>query len=180
MQGAEPPQPRDELPPEKARVRDAQRRARIGLRRWLEQSRPQSIFSIPFIYGMAVPLVFLDFCLTVYQHVCFRLYAIATVARSEFFVIDRHHLAYLNVIEKAHCGYANGVLAYGREIAVRTEQYWCPIKHAHRAHGTHARAEHFLAYGDADEFPAGQERLRRELADERDQANPSSHRRRPS
>jgi hypothetical protein len=111
MQGAEPPQPRDELPPEKARVcefldrtlelegefeaelhrhqervfedlrlrrvkledsvRDAQRRARIGLRRWLEQSRPQSILSIPFIYGMAVPLVFLDFCLTVYQHVCF-------------------------------------------------------------------------------------------------------------
>jgi len=33
--------------------------------------------------------------------------------------MDRHHLAYLNVIEKLnceYCGYANGVFAYVREI----------------------------------------------------------------
>ena len=27
----------------------------------------------------------------------------------------------------ARRGYANGLMAYVREVAVRTEQYWCPI-----------------------------------------------------
>ena len=48
-------------------------------------------------------------------------------------VFDRHRLGYLNAIEKVHCvycGYANGLVAYAREIAARTEQYFCPIKHA--------------------------------------------------
>ena len=48
-----------------------------------------------------------------------------------YVVVDRHRLAYLNVIEKANCmccSYGNGVIAYVSEIAARTEQYWCPIK----------------------------------------------------
>jgi hypothetical protein len=150
-----------------ASVQDAQSRAKVGLRRWLKQSQPQSFLSIPFIYGMAIPLAFLGVCLTFYQRVCLSLYRIERMKRADFIVIDRQHLAYLNAIEKAHCvycGYANGVLAYGVEIAARTEQYWCLIKHAHRAQGTHARAEHFLAYGNAADFAEGQERLRHELA----------------
>jgi hypothetical protein len=43
---------------------------------------------------------------------------------------DRRKLAYLNAIEKLNCDYANGILTYAREIASRTEQFWCPIKHA--------------------------------------------------
>ena len=61
--------------------------------------------------------------------------------RRDYFVFDRHHLAYLNAIEKlncAYCSYANGLVAYVREIAGRTEQFWCPIKHARRAIGAHA------------------------------------------
>jgi hypothetical protein len=34
--------------------------------------------------------------------------------------------------------YANGVFAYVREVGSRTEQYWCPIKHARRVLGVHA------------------------------------------
>ena len=50
-------------------------------------------------------------------------------------LLDRHTLQYLNAIEKANCTfctYANGVIAYVREVAARTEQFWCPIKHAQR------------------------------------------------
>lgn len=49
-------------------------------------------------------------------------------------------LSYLNAIEKlncVYCGYGNGVIAYGREIIARTEQFWCPIKHASKAAGEH-------------------------------------------
>ena len=61
--------------------------------------------------------------------------AFAQVKRSEYVIIDRNHLSYLNLIEAfncVYCGYANGVIAYVREIASRTEQHWCPIKHALR------------------------------------------------
>jgi hypothetical protein len=42
-------------------------------------------------------------------------------------IFDRTHLAYLNLVEKincAYCSYGNGLAAYLREIAARTEQYW--------------------------------------------------------
>jgi len=74
------------------------------------------------------------------------------VRRSAYIVIDRKHLAYLNSIEKLncmYCGYANGVFSYVREIAGRTEQYWCPIRHARRVHAPHTHYRHFIDYGDA-------------------------------
>ena len=69
--------------------------------------------------------------------------------------MDRHHLGYLHFIEKIncdYCGYANGLMAYGREIIARTEQYWCPIRHARRVAGSHQRYAEFLDYGDASEY----------------------------
>jgi len=48
-----------------------------------------------------------------------------------------------------YCGYANGLIAYVREIAARTEQYWCPIKHARPIPAPHARYRVFFEYGDA-------------------------------
>jgi hypothetical protein len=56
-------------------------------------------------------------------------YRIPRVRRAEYLVVDRHHLQYLNGIERMnclYCGYGNGVLAYAVEVAARTEQYWCP------------------------------------------------------
>jgi hypothetical protein len=73
------------------------------------------------------------------------------VRRSTYIVIDRQNLAYLNAIEKAncvYCGYANGVFAYVREIAGRTEQYWCPIKHVKRVRAPHIHYREFVDYGD--------------------------------
>src|SRR5690606_26877042 len=125
--------------------------------------------SAPFIYALIVPLVFLDLLLTLYQAVCFRLYRIPRVPRERYIVIDRHQLGYLNILERlncAYCGYANGLLAYAREIAARTEQYWCPIKHARRVLGSHARYARFLDYGDATDYETRLARLRQELREE--------------
>jgi hypothetical protein len=109
----------------------------------------------PVIYGLIVPLLFLDLGLTVYQAICFPVYKISKVRRSDYIVMDRQHLSYLNFVEKfncAYCAYANGLLAYGTEIAARTEQYWCPIKHARKILGSPARAQRFLAYGDGESY----------------------------
>ena len=62
-----------------------------------------------------------------------------------------------------YCSYGNGLAAYFREIAARTEQYWCPIKHARRIKAAHGRYPLFFEYGDAESYIKGLERLRAEL-----------------
>jgi hypothetical protein len=105
----------------------------------------------------------------IYQSVCFRAYGIARVKRSSYIVFDRQHLAYLNGIEKLnclYCGYANGVFAFVREVAGRTEQYWCPIRHARRVHAPHTHYREFVDYGDGEGYHRRLPLLRQELADE--------------
>ena len=94
----------------------------------------------------------LDAAVEIYQLVCFPIYGIPKVHRQDYLVFDRGRLAYLNTIEKigcVYCSYANGLLAMVAEIAARTEQHFCPIKHAHRMLQTHSRYGKFLPYGDA-------------------------------
>ena len=137
-------------------VKSAHKRLKVGLFNWLRNSRPQSIISAPFIYGMIIPITLFDLAITLYQVICFRLYGIPRVKRSDFIVIDRHQLAYLNSVEKlncVYCGYGVGVINYAREVTSRTEQYWCPIKHARKMSGVHSRYDTFLTYGDATAYP---------------------------
>jgi hypothetical protein len=127
------------------------------------------IVTAPAIYAMIVPLLLLDLFVTVYQAVCFPVYRIPKVRRADYFVFDRHHLAYLNALEKlncAYCSYANCLIAYVREIAARTEQYWCPIKHARRVIGSHARYASFDDFGDAESYQARLVELREKLSKE--------------
>ena len=143
----------------------------IRLRDYLARSRPQSLLSLPFIYGMAVPFLFLDLAISLYQAVSFPLYGIARVRRRDHFVLDRARLPYLNAIEKAncaYCSYANGLLAFAREITARTEQYWCPIKHARTPAGVHDRYARFVDYGDGARYETQARALRRSLIDEAD------------
>jgi hypothetical protein len=133
------------------------------LLRYVLGARPAMILTAPAIYALIIPLVLLDLFVAVYQAVCFPVYGVTRVRRSDYLAFDREHLAYLNVIEKlncAYCAYANGVLAYVREVAARTEEYWCPIKHARRVLGVHPRYGDFLDYGDADACRHDLERLR--------------------
>lgn len=150
-------------------VHEAQRRLRVGTLRWLAGSNLRHAASAPFIYGLIVPFALIDLAVTVYQAVCFRLYRIPLVKRSRYVIVDRHQLAYLNGIQKlncVYCGYANGVAAYVREVASRTEQFWCPIKHARRVTGQHRRYARFLDYGNGDDFEERMAELRAELREE--------------
>lgn len=150
-------------------VRAAHRRMKQGLLSFLRRSSLLSVLTAPVIYGMVVPIALLDLSLSIYQTVCFRVYGISRVKRSAYIVIDRQYLEYLNGIEKlncVYCGYANGVFAYVREIAARTEQYWCPIRHARRLQAPHAHYRNFVDYGDAEAYQAELPQLRRALKDE--------------
>lgn len=147
-------------------VKQAHRRLKTGFFRWLVTYRPQNLITGPIIYGMVIPLLFFDLCITFYQASCFPIYRIAKVRRSDYIVIDRQNLEYLNFIEKFHCtycAYSTGLIAYISEIIARTEQYFCPIKHARTMLGTHARYAHFLEYGDAEDYEAKLEQYRTSL-----------------
>jgi len=132
-------------------------------------ARPAMILTAPAIYALIIPFVLMDLFVAVYQMVCFPVYGIPRVRRRDYLAFDRGQLAYLNAIEKlncAYCAYANGLLAYVREIASRTEEYWCPIKHARRVLGVHARYGRFVDYGDGDAYRHDLERLRTEARSE--------------
>lgn len=145
------------------------RELQVKLSSYLLNARPLVILTAPVIYSLIVPFVLLDAFIMIYQAVCFPVYGIPKVPRREYFVFDRGHLAYLNAIEKlncAYCSYANCLIAYVREVASRTEQYWCPIKHARRTMGAHARYAGFEDYGDAEAYRSQLARHRRSLKEE--------------
>lgn len=141
---------------------------RKGLIAYVRNAPLSYLITAPLIYSLVIPLVLLDLFVTVIQQVCFRVYGIGLVTRGDYIVIDRQALGYLNAIEKVncvYCGYANGLIAYCREVAARTEQYWCPIKHARRAKGLHDRASGFFSYGDAEAYRNDLPKIRAKLVD---------------
>lgn len=139
---------------------------RTGLARFLFSSPLKFYLTVPVIYALILPIALMDICVTIFQAVCFRAWGLTRVRRSDYLAFDRRHLAYLNGIQKlncTYCSYANGVIAYVREVAARTEQFWCPIKHALRVRGTHERYRDFLDFGDAEGFVRKSEQYRRQL-----------------
>ena len=131
------------------------RELQTRLSSYILHAKPLVVLTAPVIYSLIVPLVLLDICVSIYHAVCFPAYGIEKVKRSDYLIFDRGHLAYLNALEKlncAYCSYANGLFAYVREIAGRTEAYWCPIKHAKKAIGAHEHYMGFAAFGDADAY----------------------------
>jgi hypothetical protein len=144
----------------------AHRRLRLGVAAFLAQSPILYVLTAPAIYSLFVPLALIDDWASLYQAICFRVYRIPQVRRSRYVVVDRQKLAYLNWIETlncVYCGYGNGVIAYAREIASRTEQYWCPIKHAGKVVDPHQRYYEFLEFGDADGYRARLDQFRERL-----------------
>jgi hypothetical protein len=146
----------------------ALQRTRAPLLQYLRLTPVLGWIVAPVIYAGIVPLVLLDVFLSVYQALNFGVYGIAHVKRSDYLVLDRVDLVYLNPIERLnclYCGYANGLIAYGREIAARTEQFFCPIKHARRILAAHDHYSGFFEYGDAESYRQGLQRLRDALGD---------------
>jgi len=157
---------------------ELQRQQRVGLWRYLRGTRFTVLLTAPIIYAGWPVFALLDAFVSLYQALCFPVYRIPKVRRADYLVFDRTDLPYLNAIEKFncfYCSYGNGVIAYAREIAARTEQYWCPIKHARRLYGAHDRYPAFFEHGDAEAFRQGLERLRRQY-DEGGHAKPDAGR----
>jgi hypothetical protein len=149
-------------------VLEQQRRFKTGLFKYILSADLLTVLTAPVIYAVIFPMVLLDISVTLYQHICFRVYGIPRVKRSDYFVFDRAHLAYLNLLEKincAYCSYGNGLMAYAREIVARTEQYWCPIKHARKVMAAHPYYTGFVDFGDAESYKQELERLRAQLTD---------------
>ena len=136
-------------------ILQAHRALRIGVVRYVLDAGILNVVTSPAIYALILPLALLDGVLTIYQAVCFPVYGIEKVRRRDYLIFDRYQLAYLNVLQKincAYCSYANGLLAYAREIAGRTEIYFCPIKHARRVIGAQVGYDEFEEFGDAEGF----------------------------
>jgi hypothetical protein len=148
-------------------VLEQQRRFKTGLLSYVFSAKLSTALTAPIIYAVFFPMVLLDMAVTLYQTICFPVYGIARVKRSDYFVFDRSHLAYLNLLEKfncAYCSYGNGLMAYAREVVARTEQYWCPIKHARKIMAAHPYYTGFVDFGDAEVYKRELEELRAELA----------------
>lgn len=150
-------------------IKEAHKKLKTNFFRWLVTNRPQNLITGPIIYSMIIPLLITDFFVTLFQLTCFPIYGIKKVRRSDYIVYDRQQLNYLNFIEKFHCtycAYGNGMVAYVSEIIGRTEQYFCPIKHARKILGTHSRYARFLDYGDAKDYEKKLEQYRQALNNE--------------
>lgn len=147
----------------------AHKMQRMGLAQFVRQAPLGMLLTAPVIYSLIVPLVLLDLWVSVFQAICFRVYKIPRVNRSDYIAFDRRHLAYLNWVEAANCAfcaYGNGLIGYVREISSRTEQFWCPIKHALRISDPHRRYYEFLEYGDAEGYRDRLEAFRDQLRTE--------------
>ncbi|WP_299875701.1 hypothetical protein [uncultured Cocleimonas sp.] len=145
-------------------VRQKLKSQRIRTWQYISKAPIIYILSSPLIYGMIFPLFFLDITITLYQQICFRIYGIPRVVRADYLVIDRGQLSYLNTVEKfncIYCGYGNGLIEYVREVIARTEQYWCPIKHAKRTLAQHDRTQNYFDYGDAENYRLNLEKVRK-------------------
>jgi hypothetical protein len=142
--------------------------AAIPLWRYLHRARLLVLLSAPLIYACLLPLLLLDLFVSIYQAVCFPIYSIPKVRRSQYLVFDRAKLHYLNAAERInclYCSYANGLMAYCVEIAARTEQHWCPIKHAQELRAAHSRYARFLPHGDASAWREDGEAVRSNFRD---------------
>ena len=137
-----------------------------GILSYLRETPLTYLILAPVFYSFYLPLLLLDLWIWLFQSVCFRALEISRVKRSLYVVLDRGHLPYLNWIEQFncnYCGYANGLIAYAREVAARTEQFFCPIKHARRIVGIHSRYRLFFEFGDGEGYKKGYEHLRKDL-----------------
>lgn len=136
-------------------ARIANKRQKKSVFQSIFTAQVREILSIPFIYSMIIPAIFLDLFLIIYQNTAIRLYWIPLVKRSDYIVFDRKHLDYLNWIQKInclYCSYVNWLFSYAVEVWWRTEKYWCPIKSASKIKWWHYWQQHFADYWDADWF----------------------------
>lgn len=117
--------------------------------------RIRQFLSAPFIYFMIFPAIILHITIEIYQQICFRLYRIPRVKFKNYFLFNRALMPYLSHFERFncyYCSYFNGLMSYSKEIAGKTERYWCPLKHSKKIFGAHSQYNKFLDSQDKEDF----------------------------
>lgn len=155
------------LAPLKSNFSEGSTKLHVSSFKFLIESSFTTILTVPFIYFLILPAFFLDISVSLYQLVCFPIYKISKVDRKKYILFDRQNLPYLNSIEKfncIYCTYFNGLLAWISEVAARTEQYWCPIKHMAPPQNAHTRYGSFSRYENEKEYRQKLDALRLELS----------------
>ena len=140
----------------------------IGVLAYVRKARLRHVLIAPVIWCCLLPALFMDLIVSIYQAVCFPAFGIPKVKRADYIIFDRHYLGYLNIIEKMnclYCSYFNGLISYVQEVSARTEQYWCPIKHARQLRNIHSRYSKFTEFGDADAFRANSAAIEKDFGD---------------
>lgn len=121
-----------------------------------KKKRLRQLISLPIICSLLIPTIILDIWVEFYHRICFPLYGLKTLQRSNYIKVDRHKLKYLSWYQKigcAYCGYVNGLSRYWSAILAKTEQYWCGIMHKKRK-GFVSPEHHknFVKYDDEKAF----------------------------
>lgn len=140
----------------------------IRLWSYVVEARIGVAVTAPLVYGCFFAFAFLDASISLYQAVCFPIYEIPKARRGDYMRFDRAKLRYLNLLERfncLYCSYANGVIAFATEVAARTEQHWCPIRHNERPRRAHDRYDHFLPYHDEEAYRKRSESVRQDFSD---------------
>ncbi len=125
--------------------------AYINTRAEDEVGNAKLLGAAPFIYSMIVPLFLLHVWTQIYQQIAFRLYGMEPVDQRKFITDQRWKLQYLNFLEQInclYCGYANGVIAFVKEVSIETEKMWCPIKDKRFPERELEHRQEFAVYGD--------------------------------
>ncbi len=138
------------------------------MRVYLWEGRLLAYLVAPVIWSGLFPALLLDLYVIVYQFVCFPAYGIPQVRRKAYMVMDRRPWPYLNWLEVLGCvccSYFNGLMAMVSEVAARTEQHFCPIKHVLKAKTFHSRYRYFFEYGDMEGYRARLEAVRHDFSD---------------
>jgi hypothetical protein len=149
-----------------AAAKKAHRARRTGNWRYLLDTPLMHLLAAPVVYAFVAPALILDVAAFFYQALVFPAFSIEKVRRSDYITFDRGKLLYLNHIERFncnYCAYVNGLLGYVSEVAARSEQYFCPIRHAIKTLGLNPRHNFFLPFGDAENYRSELAKLQRGL-----------------
>lgn len=144
----------------------AQKKFKVNLLVYFARTPLLHLLTAPIIYAGIIPAFILEFFLFIYQMINFRVYKITPVLRKDYFAFDRSGLEFLNIIEKInclYCSYFSGLLGYTTEIVARTEQFWCPIRHARKLRFHHAHYFKFIPFGDGERYRKELQKLRDDL-----------------
>ena len=116
------------------------------------------VIVIPIISTLIIPIIIMDIWSEIYHRICFPLYKLNYLKRSNYIRIDRHKLKYLTFWQKLYCiycGYGNGAIRYWAEMQAKTEKYWCGIKNKKQKgfiEPEHHKRLKFSEYNNEKEF----------------------------